>query len=225
MSTPLGATPRCVLIDCGKTFREVVLNLFPKHGLKEIGALLLTHGHADAILGMDDLRDVQQYEQVDPGVRFPAGPTHVYLHEATMQAVKLRFDYLCNKPVYLDEAKGILERPISYLKFDVIDVDASIDPDGVPIKWCVRVACGWLGSLSGRVPGRGETSKQGQLMIDACSGAWGVRQADRANQESLSLSAYASRPSPTASPFCMGASTSRLASPSAKRENLCTSAM
>lgn len=52
-STPPGQTPRCVLIDCGKTFREVILNLFPKHGLREVGALLLTHGHADAILGMD----------------------------------------------------------------------------------------------------------------------------------------------------------------------------
>lgn len=61
-STPPGATPRCVLIDCGKTFREVILNLFPKHGLKEVSALLLTHGHADAILGMDDLRDLQIYE-------------------------------------------------------------------------------------------------------------------------------------------------------------------
>lgn len=61
-STPPGESPRCVLIDCGKTFREVILNLFPKHGLKEVGALLLTHGHADAILGMDDLRDLQIYE-------------------------------------------------------------------------------------------------------------------------------------------------------------------
>lgn len=51
-----------MLIDCGKTFREVILNLFPKHGLREVGALLLTHGHADAILGMDDLRDLQIYE-------------------------------------------------------------------------------------------------------------------------------------------------------------------
>jgi len=85
-----------VLIDCGKTFREVVLKLFPQHGLKEVGALLLTHGHADAILGMDDLRDLQQYEHVDPGVRFPAGPTNIFLHEETMQVMSLRMEMRMN---------------------------------------------------------------------------------------------------------------------------------
>ncbi len=136
--TPVGQTPRITaLIDCGKTFREVVLNLFPRFGLQEIGALLLTHGHADAILGMDDLRDLQLYEHVDPGVRFPSGPINVFLHEATMAAVSLRFDYLTNKPVYLNEAMGVLERPVSYLKFNVIETDADIDSgatDGVSIK-------------------------------------------------------------------------------------------
>lgn len=88
-STPPGQTPRCVLIDCGKTFREAICSLFPKHGLREIGALLLTHGHADAILGMDDLRDLQAYEQIDPGVRYNSGPIHVYLHEETMQVRRL----------------------------------------------------------------------------------------------------------------------------------------
>jgi len=137
-TTPVGQTPRiAALIDCGKTFREVVLNLFPRFGLQEIGALLLTHGHADAILGMDDLRDLQLYEHVDPGVRFPSGPINVFLHEATMAAVRIRFDYLTNKPVYLDETKGVLERPVSYLKFNVIEPDAVIDSkatDGVAIK-------------------------------------------------------------------------------------------
>lgn len=54
-----------------------------------------------------------------------------------VQAVKLRFDYIFGKPRYLDEAKNILERPVSYLKFNVIDVNACIDPDDIPIRWCV----------------------------------------------------------------------------------------
>jgi glyoxylase-like metal-dependent hydrolase (beta-lactamase superfamily II) len=92
-STPIGQTPRITtLIDCGKTFREVVLKVFPKYGLKEIGALLLTHGHADAILGMDDLRDLQIYEvgsvtfflcvSLCPlkRVERPLSPTHPHTH-------------------------------------------------------------------------------------------------------------------------------------------------
>ena len=54
------------------------------------------------------------------------------------QAVKLRFDYLVKKPEYLDEANRILARPISYLDFHVIDQNASIDPDDIPMRWCVR---------------------------------------------------------------------------------------
>lgn len=206
-----------MLIDCGKTFREVILNLFPKHGLKEVGALLLTHGHADAILGMDDLRDLQIYEVgwvVGVGLfvrgcveaRFtlvevrtdlclihtvpthastkqtnskstpacasrrgrstssstrrrwtyvidtidshrysrhrPLKPIHLSPpHTTQTQAVKLRFDYLTNKPKYLDEAKNILERPVSYLKFNVVDVNASLAPDDIPIQWCASVKC------------------------------------------------------------------------------------
>ncbi len=137
-STPVGETPRIsALIDAGKTFREVALHRFPRYGLKEINALLLTHGHADAILGMDDLRDMQMYEQIDPGVRYTSGPINVVLHDETMTAVKERFSYLTNPPVYLDKANGVLERPVSYLTFNVIDPNAMVPlalTEGVPIQ-------------------------------------------------------------------------------------------
>ncbi|KAI5475376.1 hypothetical protein MNV49_001480 [Pseudohyphozyma bogoriensis] len=45
-----------ILIDCGKTFREQALKIFPKKGLRKIDAVVLTHHHADAIDGLDDLR-------------------------------------------------------------------------------------------------------------------------------------------------------------------------
>ena len=50
---------KCVLIDFGKTMRESCLSLLPRHGIKEVAAIVLTHGHADAILGLDDVRDLQ----------------------------------------------------------------------------------------------------------------------------------------------------------------------
>ena len=47
---------RTILIDAGKDFRQSALELFPKYKLRRIDALLLTHAHADAINGLDDLR-------------------------------------------------------------------------------------------------------------------------------------------------------------------------
>lgn len=35
------------------------MQTLPKFGVSNIDALLVTHGHADAMLGMDDLRDLQ----------------------------------------------------------------------------------------------------------------------------------------------------------------------
>lgn len=42
--------------QCGKTFYMGALEFWEKKGLREIDAVLLTHPHADAILGLDDLR-------------------------------------------------------------------------------------------------------------------------------------------------------------------------
>ena len=42
-----------------KRFAQAALQTLPKFGVSNIDALLITHGHADAMLGMDDLRDLQ----------------------------------------------------------------------------------------------------------------------------------------------------------------------
>jgi phosphoribosyl 1,2-cyclic phosphodiesterase len=47
---------RNILIDCGKSFYESALHICVKHKIRKIDAVLLTHGHVDAILGIDDLR-------------------------------------------------------------------------------------------------------------------------------------------------------------------------
>ena len=57
-------TEKCVLVDVGKTMRDSCLRILPKHGIKEINAIFLTHGHADAVLGLDDVRDLQRSQPV-----------------------------------------------------------------------------------------------------------------------------------------------------------------
>ena len=46
-----------VMVDAGKTMREACLRHLPRYGVRGIDALLLTHAHADAILGMALARD------------------------------------------------------------------------------------------------------------------------------------------------------------------------
>ncbi|KAG9075052.1 hypothetical protein FS749_013322, partial [Ceratobasidium sp. UAMH 11750] len=68
-----------LVVDVGKTFLAAALELFPRHDLRRIDAVLLTHGHADAINGLDELRTwtlgknrIQDY-------------INVYLSTATME--------------------------------------------------------------------------------------------------------------------------------------------
>lgn len=38
---------RTIVIDVGKTFQAAAVEWFPKHGLRKIDAVLITHAHAD----------------------------------------------------------------------------------------------------------------------------------------------------------------------------------
>ncbi|KAJ3046504.1 hypothetical protein HK097_000805, partial [Rhizophlyctis rosea] len=84
---------RTILIDCGKTFYEAALNWFVHYRLRNIDAVILTHGHADAMLGMDDLR------QWTIGGKKYSVQDHidVYLNRNTAKVVEGTFPYLFDK--------------------------------------------------------------------------------------------------------------------------------
>lgn len=46
-----------IVIDAGKSFYEACMQWFPKFGVTTLDAVVLTHAHADAVAGLDDLRD------------------------------------------------------------------------------------------------------------------------------------------------------------------------
>ena len=95
LATPSGA-PKTVLIDCGKTFFSSAIRIFPQHALRRIDALLLTHAHADAFFGLDDLRS---WTLASPATGEPAIQSHidVYCDSGTMAEVERTFPYLVDK--------------------------------------------------------------------------------------------------------------------------------
>jgi phosphoribosyl 1,2-cyclic phosphodiesterase len=78
---------RIILIDCGKSFMQSAIAHFPTHGITRIDAVVLTHGHADACFGMDDLRAVS--------ARLPKGESlPVYVREMDLKVLESAFSYL-----------------------------------------------------------------------------------------------------------------------------------
>nr|CCA24935.1 conserved hypothetical protein [Albugo laibachii Nc14] len=95
-----GNGTRNILIDCGKTFRQAALRLFPKLQIDTIDAIILTHDHADAVLGLDDLREVQPFRvEIDPitkeSCNVSSGALPVFCNEETQQGIETKFPYLC----------------------------------------------------------------------------------------------------------------------------------
>lgn len=84
-----------LLVDCGKTFYPTALRWFPKYGLRRIDALLITHAHADAYFGLDDLRSWTLGGFVQPWI-------DVYCTAPTMAEIAKTFPYLVSK----EEATG-----------------------------------------------------------------------------------------------------------------------
>ncbi|XP_027342868.1 putative hydrolase C777.06c [Abrus precatorius] len=81
-----------VLIDAGKTFRETVLRWFVFHHIPRIDSIVLTHEHADAVLGLDDMRSVQPSSHTND-----IDPTPVYLSQHSMDSMEKRFPYFVQK--------------------------------------------------------------------------------------------------------------------------------
>lgn len=104
VSALVRAAGRTVLIDCGKTIRETSMRHFPELGVRNVDAIVLTHGHADAVLGLDDCRDIQTSGTVivDPltGRKewCPPDPTPVFLNTSTMATCRGVFPYLIPQP-------------------------------------------------------------------------------------------------------------------------------
>lgn len=79
-----------IVIDVGKSFQAAAVEWFPKYGLRRIDAVLITHAHADAMNGLDDLRGWTLHGAIQPYV-------DLYVSMDTFKEVQRAFPYLVSK--------------------------------------------------------------------------------------------------------------------------------
>ncbi|XP_024017446.1 putative hydrolase C777.06c [Morus notabilis] len=101
-----------ILIDVGKTFREQVLRWFTLYKIPRVDSIILSHDHADAVLGLDDIRSVQPYSPTND-----VDPAPIYLTQFTMESVAMKFPYLVHKEV----KEGQEVRRVAKFEWRIID--------------------------------------------------------------------------------------------------------
>ncbi|OQR99835.1 hypothetical protein THRCLA_06367 [Thraustotheca clavata] len=122
-----------VLIDCGKTFRDSALKVFPSNNIVSLDAIILTHGHADACLGMDDLRELQVFQSqkcstTGEDKKIANEPMYVHCHQRTKVEIQPKFDYLMLKP---DEAETTTYRWTAKLDWKLFNDFDSFSAAGI----------------------------------------------------------------------------------------------
>ena len=97
---------RNIVIDVGKFFYESAIQWFPKFEARDLDAVVLTHAHADAAGGLDDLRDWTNYRR---------HPVEVFVREVDMRVLS-RTHY------YLVPGRGVDSAgSVARLEFEVFD--------------------------------------------------------------------------------------------------------
>lgn len=100
-----------ILVDVGKFFYHSALQWFPVYGLRTIDSVIITHSHADAIGGLDDLRDWTN--NIQPHIP-------IYVAKRDFEVMKKTHFYLVDTSVIIPGAA------VSKLQFEVIDEEPFI---------------------------------------------------------------------------------------------------
>ena len=95
-----------IVVDIGKFFWHSAIEWFPRYGIATIDAVVLTHAHADASGGLDDLRDwTNNVQQAIP----------VYLRPQDLDVISRTHFYL------VDQSKQTGGGGVSMLDFRCVD--------------------------------------------------------------------------------------------------------
>lgn len=114
--SPRNGEHKYILIDVGKTFREQVLRWFTRYRIPCVDSIVLTHEHADAVLGLDDIRAVQPFSPTND-----IDPTPVFLNQYAMDSLAVKFPYLVQKKL----KAGQEVRRVAQLDWQIIENDCT----------------------------------------------------------------------------------------------------
>lgn len=101
-----GQNQKNIMIDAGKFFYQSAIQWFPKHNVKKIDAVIMTHAHQDAAGGFDDLRDWTNNTQ---------NSIPIYLRKEDLEVVRKTFYYL------VDTSKITSGGTVAKLDFKIIN--------------------------------------------------------------------------------------------------------
>jgi phosphoribosyl 1,2-cyclic phosphodiesterase len=98
----------------GKTFREAMIDVIDTHKITTLDAVVITHGHSDAFLGLDDLREFTEKTTVP-----------VFIRKADVPIISNCFPYL------FDTRKATGSGYVSKINFTEFDENEPFDVLGM----------------------------------------------------------------------------------------------
>lgn len=98
-----------LLVDCGPDIRRQLM----RSRIRRIDAILITHGHGDHCIGLDELEVLRRKE-----CRESWTPIPVFASEKTWEALERRFDYLVGK--LLEKGLARVGEPLDKLRTKVV---------------------------------------------------------------------------------------------------------
>ena len=126
-----------IIIDVGKTFRETALRWFPKHGINTLDAVILTHEHADASFGLDDVRGFQRvYPPLKSQGTPRAIPMKVFMSQPCLDKLSISFPWLFpqqQKKKVDDPSKPVVERFVSKLDLHIFESFEKMDVESLRV--------------------------------------------------------------------------------------------
>jgi phosphoribosyl 1,2-cyclic phosphodiesterase len=150
--------PINIVVDVGKFFYQSAIELFPKHAIRSLDAVVLTHAHADAAGGLDDLRDwtntmrfAQRGEHTALLARGRDARIPIFLREEDLDIVAKTAYYLVDRTqmtsggtVAILDFRTIGPEPFKVYGTEIIPLSVPHGPD----YWCNGYRIGDLAYIS-----------------------------------------------------------------------------